>query len=138
MTDIRLWNRSMPIFAVVATLALGGCSGTNVGSSWQCPLAQGGTCDGVAAPAVPGTAGAQSPVLREPLYRSRGAERAGAASLNAPDSSSAARSCRADCDSGFDPFGWLVRLFEADPGSGAGARDGDGEDDSRPADAGPI
>ena len=139
MTHSAILKRPLPAVIVLAALALGGCSGTNVGSSWQCPLARGGTCDSVAAadPAVPGTAGAQSPVLREPLYRSRGVERAGATAPDTPDSPSMARSCRADCDSDFDPFGWLVRLFEEDPGSGAGARD-DGEDDSRPADAGPM
>ena len=139
MTRIAILKRTLPAMIVLGALALGGCSGTNVGSSWQCPLAQGGTCDSVAGadPAVPGTAGAQSSVLRSPLYRSRGAERAGTTAPDTPDSPSMARSCRADCDSDFDPFGWLVRLFEADPGSGAGARD-DGGDDSRPADAGPM
>ena len=71
--------------------------------------------------------------IREPLYRVRGGGR--------PEP--AAEPCEAGCD--FDPFAWLARLFEADPGSGgrpgldpgAGARD-DGGDDSRPAGAGPM
>ena len=133
-------KRPLPAMMVLGALALGGCSGTNVGSSWQCPLAQAGTCDSVAAadPAVPQAASvpdnarAGGMTIREPLYRVRGGR---------PEP--AAQPCEAGC--GFDPFGWLVRLFEADPGSGArpgldsgaGARD-DGEDGSRPADAGPT
>ena len=146
MTDSRILKRPLPAMVVLGALALGGCSGTNVGSSWQCPLAQGGTCDSVAAadPAVlraapvpqtasaPDAASADGMTIREPLYRARGGR---------PEP--AAEPCEAGC--GFDPFGWLVRLFEADPGSGArpgldpgaGARD-DGEDGSLPADAGPT
>ena len=48
----------------------------------------------------------------------------------------AARPCDGGCS--FDPFAWLARLFGTDPGSGAGARDGDGEAGSRPDDAGPM
>ena len=139
MTKTAILKRTWLAMIVLGALALGGCSGTNVGSSWQCPLAQGGTCDSVAAadPAVPEATRADGLTIRKPLYRVRGGTRAGAASPDTPDSSFAARSCTTDCDSDFDPFGWLVRLFEADPGSGAGARD-DGGDDSRPADAGPM
>ena len=134
MTNYAILKRPLPAMIVLVALALGGCSGTNVGSSWQCPLAQGGTCDSVAAadPAVPAAAPADGMTIREPLYRARGGR---------PEP--VAEPCEAGCD--FDPFGWLVRLFEADPGSGArlgldpgaGARD-DGEDGSRPADAGPM
>ena len=120
MTDWRIPRRPWPTAIVLAGLALAGCSGANVGSSWQCPLAQGGTCDSVAGadPAVAQAAPADGMTIREPLYRARGGAR--------PEP--AARSCKVDCDAGFDPFGWLVRLFEA----------GDGEDDSRAADAGPM
>ena len=120
MTDSTIPGRPWPAAIVLAGLALAGCSGTNVGSAWQCPLAQGGSCDSVAGadPAVPDAAPADGMRIGEPLYRGHGGASAGPA----------ARSCEADCDSGFDPFGWLVRLFEA----------GDGEDDSRPADAGPM
>ena len=145
MTHSAILKRPLAAVIVLGALALGGCSGTNVGSSWQCPLARGGTCDSVAGadPAVPQAASAPqtapvpqaAPVpdaapadgmtIREPLYRVRGGGR--------PEP--AAEPCEAGCD--FDPFAWLARLFEADPGSGAGARD-DGGDDSRPADAGPM
>ena len=131
----------LPAMIVLGALALGGCSGTNVGSSWQCPLARGGTCDSVAtadpavprAASVPDAAPADRMTIREPLYRVRGAR---------PEP--AAQPCEGGCD--FDPFAWLVRLFEtADPGSGArpgldpgaGARD-DGEAGSWPDDAGPM
>ena len=136
MTNSRIPGGPRVAAIVLAGLALAGCSGANVGSSWQCPLAQGGSCDSVAGadPAVPRAAPADGTTIREPLYRARGGARAGPA----------AQPCEADCDGGFDPFGWLVRLFEADPRSGArpgldpeaGARDG-GED-SRPADAGAV
>ena len=120
MTDSMMPGRPWPAAIVLAGLALAGCSGANVGSAWQCPLAQGGSCDSVAGadPAVPDAAPADGTTIREPLYRARGGARVGLA----------ARSCEADCDGGFDPFGWLVRLFEA----------GDGGDDSRAADVGPM
>ena len=112
-------KRPLPAMAVLAALALAGCSGGNVGSSWQCPLAQGGNCESVAGadPAVPQTASVpqaasvpervsapgagRKPVPGKPLYLVR--DRIGA---EAP--------CRADCDGGFDPFGWLARLFGVD------------------------
>ena len=131
MTRNEILKPPLPAMIVLGALALGGCSGTNVGSSWQCPLARGGTCDSVAGadPAVPQGASvpgaARKPVLREPLYRVRGGGRAEAA----------AQACEGGC--GFDPFAWLARLFGADPGSGVGARD-DGEAGSRSDDAGPM
>ena len=85
MTRSEVLKRSLPAMIVLGALALGGCSGTNVGSSWQCPLARGGICDSVATadPAVPQGASvpqaasvpaavpvagaARKPVLREPL-----------------------------------------------------------------------
>ena len=107
MTDSILRNRIVPVPAalvaiVLGAIALAGCSATHVGESWQCPLAQGGSCDSVAAadPAVPDAA-ARKPVLLKPLYEVRGAERS-----DAPP----ARRCDAGCG-GFDPFAWLARLF---------------------------
>ncbi len=108
MTDSTKRNRIAPVLAALVTaMALAGCSATHVGESWQCPLAQGASCDSVAAadPAVPGAGADQRPVLREPLYRVRGTE----SSEAAPP----ARPCDAGCGAGFDPFAWLARLFGA-------------------------
>ena len=128
MTNSAILKPPLPAMIVLGALALGGCSGTNVGSSWQCPLARGGTCDSVATadPAVPQAASAPDAApadgmtIREPLYRVRGAR---------PEP--AAQPCEGGCD--FDPFAWLVRLFET--------ADSDGEAGSWPAprhDAGPM
>ena len=125
MTNSAILKRPLPAMIVLGALALGGCSGTNVGSSWQCPLARGGTCDSVATadPAVPQAASALDAApadrmtIREPLYRVRGAR---------PEP--AAQPCEGGCD--FDPFAWLVRLFETP--------DSDGEAGSWPDDAGPM
>ena len=119
MTRNEILKRPWPAMIVLGALALGGCSGTNVGSSWQCPLARGGTCDSVATadPAVPDAAPADRMTIREPLYRVRGAR---------PEP--AAQPCEGGCD--FDPFAWLVRLFET--------ADSDGEAGSWPDDAGPM
>ena len=117
---------AMPAAALIGALALAGCSSGNIGESWQCPLAEGGSCDSVAAadPAVP-DAGDRT-VLGEPLWRVRG---------SAPEARSETV-CSTGCGGEFDPFGWLVRLF-GDPGSridvrdrssaGAGGNDGGGE-----------
>jgi len=96
--------------AALAALLLAGCSTGHIGESWQCPLAEGGLCDSVAAadPAVPDPKAAGDTVLAEPLWRVRG----GAAASPEP-------SCAAECDGGFDPFAWLARLFAAE------AHDGD-------------
>ena len=108
MTDSRKRNRIAPVLAALVTaMALAGCSATHVGESWQCPLAQGASCDSVAAadPAVPGAGAERRPVLREPLYGVRGT-----GSSEAPPP---ARPCDAGCGTGFDPFAWLARLFGA-------------------------
>ena len=119
MTRNEILKPPLPAMIVLGALALGGCSGTNVGSSWQCPLALGGTCDSVATadPAAPDAAPADRMTIREPLYRVRGAR---------PEP--AAQPCEGGCD--FDPFAWLVRLFETP--------DSDGEAGSWPDDAGPM
>ena len=130
----RSTTRKPPIpllAAVLAALALAGCSATHVGESWQCPLAQGAGCDSVAAadPAVPDAVSdvgaTRAPVLRKPLYRVRGGRDAGAAGP-AP---TAVRECDAGCGV-FDPFGWLAKLFGAEDG------EEDGENDA-PADTAP-
>ena len=40
MTNSAILKPPLPAMIVLGALALGGCSGTNVGSSWQCPLAR--------------------------------------------------------------------------------------------------
>ena len=109
--------------AMLAALALAGCSSTHVGESWQCPLDQGGSCTSVedADPAVPARAGeATGRVPGEPLYRVR-AE---------PESARAREPARTDrpCDAACGPFTWLARLFGAEtdggnPGAGSGVED---------------
>ncbi|MCY4501309.1 MAG: TraV family lipoprotein, partial [Alphaproteobacteria bacterium] len=96
-------RRAVPA-AALAALLLAGCSSGNVGESWQCPLADTGTCDSVAAadPAVPDAGAARTTVLAEPLWRVQDTRRPNA-SVEAP--------CDTACDGGFDPFGWLARLF---------------------------
>ncbi len=108
--------------AAIAALLLAGCSSGNVGESWQCPLAKGGTCDSVAAadPAVPDAGAAGRPLLREPLWRVRGSE---------PASQPESPACEASCDGGFDPFGWLLRLFGVE---NDGPEVGPVDDDARP------
>ena len=90
--------------ATLAALLLAGCSSGNIGESWQCPLAEGGSCDSVAAadPAVPDAGGT---ALGEPLWRVRGDE--------LPEVRAETR-CATECDGGFDPFAWLARLFAAE------------------------
>ena len=62
--------------AALAALLLAGCSTGHIGESWQCPLAEGGLCDSVAAadPAVPDPGASDGAVLAEPLWRVRGGE----------------------------------------------------------------
>ena len=90
---------------VFAALLLAGCSSGHVGESWQCPLADTGTCYSVADadPAVPDSNAARNTVFREPLWRTRGEQ-----TRTRPRKADSA--CEADCG-GFDPFGWLARLF---------------------------
>ncbi len=104
--------------AALAALLLAGCSSGNIGETWQCPLAKGGSCDSVAAadPAVPAATGGT--VLGEPLWRARGA--------GSPIP--AETSCPADCDGGFDPFAWLARLFGGGEGEDRTALEESGPD----------
>ena len=101
------------IAALLAALALAGCSTGHVGESWQCPLAEGGTCESVAAadPAVPDPKAAEAAVLAEPLWRVRGGGRG---------EPPAAAPCPAGCGEGLDPFAWLARLFGGGHDSGEG------------------
>ena len=138
--------------ATLATLLLAGCSTGHIGESWQCPLAEGGTCDSVAVadPAVPDAKAAGTTALAQPLWRTRGVERP-----ELPAETSPARrpgqGCATACGEGFDPFAWLARLFGGkdtgpiarpglDPGAGAGgdeSADRTGPGDTMPAAAGP-
>ncbi len=102
--------------ATLAALLLAGCSTGHIGESWQCPLAEGGACDSVAAadPAVPERKAAGAGALREPLWRVRTAEPG-----TSPGPGQAAEPpCPAACDNGFDPFAWLARLFQAEAHEG--------------------
>jgi len=103
-----------------ALFLLTGCSSGNIGESWQCPLAKGGSCDSVAAadPAVPDAGAARKTVLTEPLWRVRGdelpevrAEAPPARGEPAPASEPGGQACATECDGGFDPIAWLARLF---------------------------
>ena len=108
---INLARRSALPAAALAALLLAGCSTGHIGESWQCPLAEGGLCDSVAAadPAVPGPGASDGTFLREPLWRVRGGE-AGAQESAPP--------CDAECAGGVDPFAWLARLFAAETHEG--------------------
>jgi hypothetical protein len=95
---------------VFAAVLLAGCSSGHVGESWQCPLADTGSCDSVAAadPAVPDMDTARNTVLGEPLWRVRG----GDGGTVSPENDAP---CDAGCDGRFDPFAWLARLFASEP-----------------------
>ena len=116
---------AIPVAATLAALILAGCTSGNIGESWQCPLAKGGSCDSVAAadPAVPDRETAGRTVVREPLYRVRSGDRRPA---------SAETPCDSGCGTGFDPFAWLGRLFGAAEGA-----DRPAAEDTDPATADP-
>ncbi len=109
-----------PVLATAALLTLSACSATNVGESWQCPLAQAQGCSTVAEadPALPRETLEPEPVQGEALYRLRGTSAAGL-----PPQGDG--SCGGDCEGGFDPLGWLAGLFVSiaadgdEPSSGA-------------------
>ena len=108
---------AISVSALLAALALAGCGSDNVGESWQCPLAQGGSCTSVAAadPAVPATGGRT--VLGEPLWTPR---------IGTPEPPPGTV-CAGGCGEGSGPFGWLGRLLgggespdaETEPDDGA-------------------
>ena len=115
-----------PVAIVLGALLLAGCSSGHVGEDWQCPLAAGGSCDSVAAadPAVPKTGAARTMATGQPirlLPRENDADEIAALPAWEPGQASMeTRSCKAEC--GFDPFGWLARLFDG------------GDDEDRPGD----
>ena len=100
MTVARPGHRAGIPAAALAALLLAGCSSGHVGDDWQCPLAAGGSCASVAAadPAVPKTGAAAAREPGQPLRL-----------LPRETGLADERSCTKDC--GFDPFGWLARLF---------------------------
>ena len=59
MVEAKTTFGGLPVVAAAAgaLLALAGCAGTNVGSEWQCPMAQGKACVSIAGadPAIAGT-----------------------------------------------------------------------------------
>ncbi len=120
-----LRRTALPV-AAIAALLLAGCSTGHIGESWQCPLAEGGSCDSVAVadPAVPERKAAGGAAPREPLWRVRASEPGtSTAGEPAPDAirgsgQAAEAPCPADCDNGFDPFAWLARLFQAEAHEG--------------------
>ncbi len=95
--------------AALAAFLLAGCSSGHVGESWQCPLADTGACDSVAAvdPAVPDAGADRSVVLTEPRVRN-----------TRPPNPENEESCDSACDGGFDPFAWLARLFSPETAGG--------------------
>ena len=115
-----------PVAIVLGALLLAGCSSGHVGEDWQCPLAAGGSCDSVAAadPAVPKTGATRTMATGQPirlLPRENDADEIAALPAWEPGQASMeTRSCKAEC--GFDPFGWLARLFDG------------GDDEDRPGD----
>ncbi len=106
-------------FALATALALAGCGSDHVGDSWQCPLAEGGSCASVVAadPAVPGRG--DRTTLGEPLWKPR-------VGASEPPPGTV---CSSDCGDGdgSGPFGWLGRLFgggedpDAEPDTAGGA-----------------
>ena len=116
-TTIRARRRSaIRKSALVATLTLAGCGSEHVGDSWQCPLAEGGSCTSVAAadPAVP--VGGSGTVLGEPLWKPRVG-----ASEPLPGTV-----CTAGCGETSGPFGWLGRLLGGGGDLDAGPETDDG------------
>ena len=105
-------RRLAPVLAaVVAALALAGCSATHVGESWQCPLAQGASCTSIAEadPAVPASATHPAVLFGEPLPGARrqvGGEAAGGW-----------RGTGEACDGGCGFFAWFKAILggETDP-----------------------
>ncbi len=106
---------ALPV-AVLAALLLAGCSSGHIGEDWQCPLAAGGSCASVAAadPAGPKAGSVQAMATGQPIrLLPREWDTVETAALPAREPgqvSPEARSCETEC--GFDPFGWLARLFD--------------------------
>ena len=107
-------NRCMGIVVLALTAMLGitGCAGTNVGGSWQCPLAQGEVCTSVSAadPAVPAKLEIPPPAGEIPLYRPQAEGGGNAGNTRTSPATEAGKKCR-KC--GLFSFGWLARLFSS-------------------------
>ena len=114
MTEAKTTFRGLPVVAAAAgaLLALAGCAGTNVGSEWQCPMAQGKACVSIAGadPAVAKPA-AGTMTIRKPLHVSRAAAAPAAARSTA---TAGAAKDGMDCPGTCNPFAWLARLFGAE------------------------
>ena len=112
MVETKTAFRGLPVAAAAgAVLALAGCAGTNVGSEWQCPLAQGKACVSIAGadPAIVKPA-AGTVTIRKPLYEGRVAAVPGAAQSTATaGAANDGKDCRGTCN----PFSWLAGLFGA-------------------------
>ena len=126
MIEVKTPFRRLPAAAALgAALALAGCAGANVGSDWQCPLAQGKACVSVAGadPAVAKPGAARTVAIREPLYVSRAA-----ATRERDAAGDGGQGCAGTCI----PFSWLAGLFAADEAEAA-----DESPDGSVPDAGP-
>ena len=113
MVEAKTTFRRLPVAAAAgALLALAGCAGTNVGSEWQCPMAQGKACVSIAGadPAVAKPA-AGSMTIRKPLHVNRAAAAPAAAQSTA---TAGAAKDGMDCPGTCNPFAWLARLFGAE------------------------
>ncbi len=113
MVEAKTAFRRLPVVAAAAgaLLALAGCAGTNVGSEWQCPMAQGKACVSIAGadPAIMKPA-AGTVTIRKPLHEGRVAAVPGAARSTA---TAGAAKDGMDCPGTCNPFAWLAGLFGA-------------------------
>ena len=132
--------------ALIAALALAGCSATHVGDDWQCPLAQGKVCASVFAadPAVPQTLASETrapetlvpetlvPETRDGTRLAGAIPRHGQGSGRIVAGLSAGTADEPACESDCDPFAWLGSLFsgigdagDADSETGLSRRNND-------------
>ena len=122
--------------ALIAALALAGCSATHVGDDWQCPLAQGKVCASVSAadPAVPQTLAPETlvPETRDGTRLAGAIPRHGQGSGRIVAGLSAGTADEPACESDCDPFAWLGSLFsgigdagDADSETGLSRRNND-------------
>ena len=113
MVEAKTTFRGLPVVAAAAgaLLSLAGCAGTNVGSEWQSPMAQGKACVSIASadPAI-AKPGAGTMTIRKPLHENRAAAAPGAAQSTATAGAAKdGKDCRGICN----PFSWLAGLFGA-------------------------
>ena len=115
-----------PLAAMLAGLALAGCSGTHVGDDWQCPISQGAVCTSVAAadPAVPRDEPEARLALQRPLYEAPATAGNAASARVTPALPDLRHECprpggagqARPCDRQWGPLAWLARLFAAHDG----------------------